>query len=64
MTVKEAARLLGLTVNGVHKMIATGTLSAVKHGPIWWIEPEALDAVRNRPKPGRPKRKESEGKSI
>lgn len=53
MTTQEAATALGVHRSRVLRLINDGRLKAEKRGRDWWIEPEALEAVRHR-KNGRP----------
>lgn len=49
MTLAEAAALLGVSERHARTMIQRGVLRAVKHGPIWWVEPDAVEEARQRP---------------
>lgn len=51
MTTLEAAELLDVTRGRILQLITAGRLKARKVGRDWWIEPRALDRVRER-KPG------------
>ena len=57
MTSTEAATILGVSERRVRALIASGALSATKHGRDWHITPHALDSVKER-KPGRPRKSE------
>lgn len=54
MTTKEAAELLGITPVAVRYLIEQGILKAEKRGRDWWITPAAVEAARQRRRPGRP----------
>jgi excisionase family DNA binding protein len=56
MTTSEAAVLLGVQRDCVVKLIDRGILAAEKRGRDWWITRAAVEAVRKRPKAGRPKK--------
>ena len=51
----EAAKRLGVTTNRVRALIEAKRLKATKLGSVWLIDPEDLDAVKNR-KVGRPRK--------
>ena len=53
-TTTTASVVLGVTPGRVRAMIAAGRLQATRAGRDWLIEPEAIEAVRDR-KPGRPR---------
>ena len=53
MTTAEAAKEFKVTPRRIRALIASGRLVALKQGRDYWIEPDALEAVRDR-KPGRP----------
>jgi excisionase family DNA binding protein len=52
-TTGSAALELGVTPGRVRAMISAGRLKATLAGRDWLIDPQSLDAVRDR-KPGRP----------
>jgi len=55
MTVKEAAEELGLSASSIVAMIRADKLQAtITRAFCYHIEPEDLDAVRDRRPPGRP----------
>jgi excisionase family DNA binding protein len=51
----EAARRLGVTQNRVRMLIDAKRLKATKVGNAWMIDPQDLEAVKNRT-PGRPRK--------
>lgn len=54
ISVKEAADQLGITVQGVHRRIASGTLNARKINNHWAVSESSLrDALASEPTPGR-----------
>lgn len=56
-SVKDAAVLLGISVQGVHKRIAAGSIDAQKVNGRWSIDGESLHAAQESPrKPGRPRK--------
>jgi excisionase family DNA binding protein len=55
MTTQEAAASLGIGPSHVRRLILQGKLNARKQGRDWWIEPAALEEVRQRPRVGYPK---------
>jgi excisionase family DNA binding protein len=56
-TTQEAARLLGLTQQGVLAAIRRGKLNAEKHGRDWQISDEEIERYRQEPRQrGRPKK--------
>lgn len=64
MTTKEAAELLGVSERHVRHLIETGKLSAKKYGRNYWIEPEAVEAARNRPGMGRPRKGKADKSGV
>lgn len=54
MTTREAARILGIKDARVRQLIYSGQLKATKYGNYHLIDAGDLEAVRNRPKRGRP----------
>jgi excisionase family DNA binding protein len=55
MTTQQAADILGISVKRVQALIKSGRLIAEKKGRDWHINPDALQAVKDRPN-GRPKK--------
>jgi excisionase family DNA binding protein len=55
MTTEQAAAALGISVKRVQALIKSGRLIAEKKGRDWHINPDALQAVMDRPN-GRPKK--------
>lgn len=55
MTVTEAAEKLGVKPVTVRAAIERGRMSAVKHGPNWWITDRAVEQYREKHlgKPGK-----------
>lgn len=58
MTTREAAALLGVTERHIRHLITHGVLQATRRGRDWWITPEAVEAAKNRPGLGRPRKGE------
>jgi excisionase family DNA binding protein len=56
ITTKDAAVKLGLSRVRVLQLISAGKLPAEKIGRDYLIEAASLAQVRNRPKPGRPRK--------
>lgn len=46
MTLKEAAKLLGVTPDNLRGAIARGTLKANKHGRDWFVTPTQVEKYR------------------
>ncbi len=59
LTVSQAAERLGLSPQRVRELCVSGIIKAEKFGRDYAIDPRKLDAAKDRPKPGRP-RKEKE----
>ena len=58
MTAAEAARALGVSPSRVSHMIRDGLLESFKYGHNTWVTGYSVEArLRERPRPGRPKRK-------
>jgi len=56
LTVLEAAEILGVTAQGIHKMISVGTIKANKHSGVFFIErTEVTNAFQRRGR-GRPRK--------
>jgi excisionase family DNA binding protein len=55
ITTAEAARRLGVTPNRVRALIQAKRLKAFKYGREWLIDPQDLEAVKDR-KVGRPRK--------
>jgi len=52
LTVKQVASQTGKTVNRIQQMCLRGDIVkpiAEKIGSNWWLLPEAVDVIRNRP---------------
>lgn len=61
LTVTEAAEQLGVSASRVRALIKAGTLPATKHGRSWMLcEEDVLQRLMDRPRSGRPKRKNPE----
>jgi len=58
LTTKEAAEDLGVGMRQIQNLIKKGRLKATRRGRDWFIKKEDLEAVRERPITGRPKKKE------
>jgi excisionase family DNA binding protein len=56
ITIIDAAERLKLTRQRVFQFIKEGKLPAIKRGRDWLIDPADLKLVKNRRKPGRPKK--------
>ncbi len=54
VTVPVAASELGITPRGVRRLIADGTIPAIRVGRDWLISEAAVTAARDRQKPGNP----------
>ena len=54
LTVRDAARLRGVTVATIHRWIAEGLLPAARAGWTWLVRRDAVEAVRPAPR-GRPR---------
>lgn len=50
LTTTQAAERLGISRYRVHQLIKEGRLPAVRFGPVWQIDEEAVEAVRGRPR--------------
>jgi excisionase family DNA binding protein len=63
MTTQEAALALDVTPRRVRQLIREGKLPAIKIGEdprsTYWIKPEDLALVEDRPSPGRPRKQAS-----
>lgn len=46
VTLKEAAKLLGVTPDNLRGAIARGTLKANKHGRDWFVTPTQVEKYR------------------
>jgi excisionase family DNA binding protein len=57
LTVLEAAEILGVTAQGVHKMISVGTIVANKHSGLYLIERKEVTNALQRLGRGRPRKK-------
>lgn len=56
-SIKDAASQLGITVQGVHKRIKSGTLQAQKVNQHWMVASDSIQAAKKQiPKPGRPRK--------
>jgi excisionase family DNA binding protein len=44
MTVSEAARKLGRSIDAIYKLIWAGKLKATRDGENWNVDPDAVDA--------------------
>lgn len=60
LTAKEAAEKLGISLRQMQTLLKRDRLPARKFGNNWMIEEKDLEAVRERPKTGRPKTKTEE----
>lgn len=58
VTVKEASKILGVTVGRVHHLIDAGRLPAEKLGSQYVIKKSDLELVKDRPTGRPPKEKE------
>jgi excisionase family DNA binding protein len=56
LTTEQAATELGVTTTRIRQLILAGELEAEKAGRDWLIEREALESVRERRRPGRPRK--------
>lgn len=55
LSVRDAARRLGLSPAAVRQHIAGGRLAAVKRGRDWWVDARAVERMRRQPaRSGRP----------
>jgi excisionase family DNA binding protein len=54
-TTQEAADELGVDPAHIRRLCGTGELRATKFGPVWMIERESLEAVRDAAPTGRPR---------
>lgn len=61
LTVKEAAEILDVTPHRVRQFIRSGELPAREQG-VYLIKRSDLRLVKNRAKPGRPKKEKANGK--
>lgn len=55
MTTTEAAAALGVTIGRIQQLIYAQRLEARKIGRDWHVTPESVDAMRVRPRVGRPR---------
>ncbi|MEI7814497.1 MAG: helix-turn-helix domain-containing protein [Coriobacteriia bacterium] len=56
LTTEQAASELGVTTARIRQLILGGELQAEKAGRDWLILRDALEPLRDRRKPGRPKK--------
>ena len=54
LTTTEAAELLGVTRDGVYKLVTRGKLRAMRHGNAYAFERADVAQARRHPRPGRP----------
>ncbi|MEC4175104.1 helix-turn-helix domain-containing protein [Adlercreutzia sp. R7] len=65
LSVKEAARELGVTPSRVRALIKAGQLFAVKNGREWVLrEEDVLARLTEAPRAGRPRRAEAESRAA
>ena len=62
LTTSEAAELLGISTHGVHKLVARGSLKAMRHGNAYAFDRAEIQRAKRRPRPGRPPAKKSKAK--
>ncbi len=55
LTTTDAAARLGISERRVRQLIASGALTAQRHGRDWVIDPRALPRAEARPHVGYPK---------
>lgn len=55
LTITEAAKLLNMTVGGVHHLIKVGTIKAERAGAFYLIPKSELAKAENRKGKGRPR---------
>lgn len=56
LSVKEFAEILNVTVQAVHKMIASGVIAARKHSGVFFIQRSELVKASKRKGRGRPRK--------
>ena len=56
LSVKEAAEILGVTAQGIHKMIGVGVIKANKHSGVFFIERKEVTNAFQRRGRGRPRK--------
>ena len=56
LSVKEFAEILKVTVQAVHKMIASGVIAARKHSGVFFIQRSELVKAQRRKGRGRPRK--------
>lgn len=60
LTVKQAAKALGVTPSRVYAMIESGRLPAEKFARVWMVDRADVDRLaREERKPGRPPKRKS-----
>ena len=56
ITTQQAAKILKITRGRVHQLILCGSLPATKFGRDYQLDEADVEAAKNRPSPGRPRK--------